>query len=472
MLLTITATATGADGPAADLGFLLHKHPARVHEAELAFGRAHVFYPEATDARCTAALLLEVDPVALARGRRDGGGAPLEPYVNDRPYVASSFLSVALARVLGTALAGRCERRPELVERTWPLEARLSVVPCRGGEALLRRLFEPLGYDVAAAGHPLDARFAAWGASPYFTVTLRARRPLAELLAHLYVLVPVLDDDKHYFVGDDEVEKLLRQGEGWLAAHPERELITRRYLKHDKGLARRALVQLDQLDDDGAEDPDAVARAQAAQEAAVEERVSLAEARAGAVLGVVRAERAASVLDLGCGEGRFVRTLLGEPSIERVVGVDVSHRALERAAARLRLADMPARRRERVTLLHGSLTYRDARLAGFDAAVAIEVIEHLEPSRLRAFERALFELARPRVVVVTTPNVEYNVHFVDLPAGRFRHRDHRFEWTRPEFQAWAGAVAARSGYAVTFLPIGPDDAATGAPTQMGVFRRG
>jgi 3' terminal RNA ribose 2'-O-methyltransferase Hen1 len=471
MLLTITTTATAAGDPAADLGFLLHKHPERVHEAELAFGRAYVFYPEATDARCTAALLLEVDPVALARGRRDDGGAPLEPYVNDRPYVASSFLSVALARVLGTALAGRCERRPELVERAWPLEARLAVVPCRGGEGLLRRLFEPLGYDVAADGHPLDARFAAWGASPYFTVTLRTQRPLAELLAHLYVLVPVLDDDKHYFVGDDEVAKLLRQGEGWLAAHPERELITRRYLKHDRGLTRRALAQLVQLDD-GAEDPDAAAAAQAVEEDAVEQRVSLAEARAGAVLGVLRAERAASVLDLGCGEGRFLRTLLGEPSIERAAGVDVSHRALERAAARLRLEQMPARRRERVTLLHGSLTYRDPRLAGFDAAVAIEVIEHLEPSRLRAFERALFEFARPRVVVVTTPNVEYNVHFADLPAGRFRHRDHRFEWTRAEFQSWAGAVAARCGYAASFLPIGPDDATTGAPTQMGIFRRG
>jgi 3' terminal RNA ribose 2'-O-methyltransferase Hen1 len=465
VLLTITTTAA----PATDLGFLLHKHPERVQEVELSFGKAHVFYPEATEARCTAAVLLEVDPVALSRGRRESGRGPLEPYVNDRPYVASSFLSVALSRVLGTALSGRCEKRPELVDRALPLEARLAVLPCRGGETILRRLFEPLGYEVAVVRHVLDPRFPGWGDSPYFTVTLRAGRPLHELLTHLYVLVPVLDDEKHYFVGDDEVEKLLRQGEGWLAAHPERELIARRYLKHQKGLTRDALAQ---LVDEGAEDPDATAEVQAVEEEQVEERVSLAEARTGAVLAVLRGEGAKSVLDLGCGEGRFLRTLLKEPSIERIVGLDVSHRVLERAAERLRLEQMPERRRERLTLLHGSLTYRDKRLEGFDAAAVIEVIEHLELVRLRAFERVLFEFARPRVVVVTTPNVEYNVHFTDLPAGRFRHRDHRFEWTRAEFQAWARGMAERFRYDVKFLPVGPDDPATGAPTQMGVFRRG
>ena len=371
--------------------------------------------------------------------------------------------------MLGTALSGRCEKRPELVDQALPLEARLSVLPCRGGEAVLRRLFEPLGYEVAVIRHVLDPKFPTWGDSPYFTVTLRAARPLHELLTHLYVLVPVLDDEKHYFVGDDEVQKLLRHGEGWLAAHPERELIARRYLKHQKGLTRAALAQ---LVDEGDEDPDATVEVQAVEEEQVEERVSLAEARTGAVLSVLRGEGSRSVLDLGCGEGRFLRTLLKEQSVERIVGLDVSHRVLERAAQRLRLEQMPERRRERLTLLHGSLTYRDKRLEGFDAAAVIEVIEHLELMRLRAFERVLFEFARPRVVVVTTPNIEYNVHFADLPAGRFRHRDHRFEWTRAEFQAWARGVAERFRYDVKFLPVGPDDPITGAPTQMGVFRRG
>ena len=464
MLLTISTTAQ----PATDLGFLLHKHPARVQEVELPFGKAHVFYPEASTERCTAALLLEVDPVGLVRGRGDGEGT-LDAYVNDRAYVASSFMSVAIARVFGSALAGRCQDRPELVERPLPLVAQVAVLPCRGGEALLRRLFEPLGYEIRAEHHPLDVAFASWGEGPYFTVELRAERTLAELLTHLYILIPVLDDDKHYFVGQDELEKLLRQGEGWLAGHPERDLITLRYLKHFKNLTRQALARL--VQDEG-DDPDLIEATHAGEEAEVERRISLAEERVGSVLAVIKAAGARSVVDLGCGEGRFLRALLADTAFEKIVGLDVSHRALERASERLRLQDLPARRRERISLLHGALTYRDNRLTGFDAAVVIEVIEHLDPARLHAFGRVVFACARPSTVVITTPNVEYNVHFAGLPAGRFRHRDHRFEWTRAEFEAWAAEQAARFGYSVRFLPVGPNDPGTGPPTQMGVFRRG
>src|SRR5436190_17920500 len=148
MLLTITNTKP----PATDLGYLLHKNPSRVQSFELSFGKAHVFYPEATENRCVAALLLDVDPVGLVRSRRGpaGEGGLLDQYVNDRPYVASSFMSVAIAQVFGSALSGRSKDRPELVETPLPLEARLSVLPCRGGEGFLRRLFEPLGYDVTA----------------------------------------------------------------------------------------------------------------------------------------------------------------------------------------------------------------------------------------------------------------------------------------------------------------------------------
>jgi len=187
MLLTLTTTAA----PATDLGYLLAKNPARLHTFDLAFGKAHVFYPEATPERCTAALMLEVDPVGLVRGRQGpaGEGGALEQYVNDRPYVASSFLSVAIARVLGSALGGRSKDRPELAQQAIPLEARVSVLPCRGGEGFLRRLFEPLGYEVAAQQHPLDETNPDWGSSRYFSVTLRATKRLADLLTHLYVLV-------------------------------------------------------------------------------------------------------------------------------------------------------------------------------------------------------------------------------------------------------------------------------------------
>jgi 3' terminal RNA ribose 2'-O-methyltransferase Hen1 len=460
MLLTLTLTRP----PATDLGYLLHKHPERVQQFSLPFGLAHVFYPEASEERCTAALLLDVDPVGLIR--RGVRFARLDQYVNDRPYVASSFMSVALSRVFGTAMAGKCEARPELPERPLPFEARIAVLPVAGGEEIARRLFQPLGYALDAVQHPLDERFPEWGASRYHTIHLTRETRLRELLTHLYVLIPVLDAQKHYWVGDDEVEKLLARGEGWLPNHPDRELIVNRYLKYQRPLARAALEQL-LVDEEPSVDADAEQRE--AEEEAVEEPLRLNEKRHGAVVAVLRASGATRVLDLGCGSGKLLRALLEEPSFAKIVGVDISYAALEIAKSRLRLDRLAPRQRDRVELFQTALTYRDKRLAGFDAAAVVEVIEHLDQPRLRSFERVVFAHARPRTVVVTTPNREYNAKFEGLPAGQFRHRDHRFEWTRAEFEGWAGRVAADHAYAARFLPVGPEDPELGAPTQMAVF---
>lgn len=465
MLLTLTTTHS----PATDLGYLLGKNPARLQSFGLGFGSAHVFYPEVEPERCTAALLLEVDPVALVRGRRDSGGSDgwVEQYVNDRPYVASSFLSVALAGVFRSALGGQSRERPELAETPIPLEATVAVLPCRGGEPFLRRLFEPLGYTVTAEPIALGPEQPEAGAGRYFRVTLAAVCRLRDLLSHLYVLVPVLDDAKHYFVSASELEKLLRHGEGWLAAHPEREQIARRYLRHRGGLVREALARLEAVDE--APDEETVEAARDEEEAAVERPISLNEQRMEAVLAALAETGARRVLDLGCGEGRLLRRLVESRACDEVVGLDVSHRALE--IARERLDRLQPRVRERARLLHGALTYRDERLAGFDAAAVVEVIEHLDPPRLAAFERVLFECARPAAVVLTTPNAEYNVRWPSLPAGRFRHRDHRFEWRRAELEAWAKSVAERFGYSIELRPVGPEDPEVGAPTQMALFRR-
>jgi len=465
MLLTITNTAV----PATDLGYLLHKNPSRVHSASLSHGQAHVFYPVATSECCTAALMIDIDPIGLVRGRRgNSDGGALDQYVNDRPYVASSFLSVALADLFGTALSGRCKERPELVDVPLPLRAEIAVLPCRGGEPVLRRLFEPLGYRVSAQCYALDEKFPAWGMSRLYTVTLEATVRLRDLLSHLYVLVPALDDAKHYWVGDDEVTKLLRRGGDWLAAHPEKELIVTRYLKHRRSLAKVAMAQ---LMEENQPDPDEAGEARAAEEDAIERPLSLNEQRLGTVLAVLKKSGAHRVLDLGCGEGRLLARLLDDAQYEKIVGLDVSHRALEIAVERLHLDRLPPMKRQRIELLHGSLMYRDKRLTGFEATTVIEVIEHLDAPRLAAFERVLFECAQPPLIVLTTPNREYNARFAALPAGQFRHRDHRFEWTRAEFESWAGNVAGRFRYRVEFLPVGPLDTELGAPTQMGVFRR-
>jgi 3' terminal RNA ribose 2'-O-methyltransferase Hen1 len=430
----------------------------------------HIFYPEANEERCTVAVLLDIDPIELVRkpsGPRGEGGL-LDQYVNDRPYVSSSFTSVALARAFGTALAGRSKNRQSLAELEIPLQIQIPVIPCRGGEVFLRRLFEPLGYQVTATRHFLDQKFPEWGESRYWNVALSATKILRDVLHHLYILLPVLDDDKHYWVGKDEIEKLLRRGQGWLSEHPDRDEIVRRYLKHQRYLMREAQARL--LEEEG-DDPDEAAEVQAAEEGSLEERISLNQQRLGSVLAALRQCGAKRVLDLGCGEGRLLSALLSDTSFSQIVGVDVSPRVLEKASARLRLDSLAPRKRERIQLLQGSLMYRDARLSGFDAAAVVEVIEHLDPPRLAAFERVLFEHARPANVVMTTPNREYNTKFETLPAGSFRHRDHRFEWTRTEFQEWARRASSKYGYSVVFLPVGSEDLTVGAPTQMGVFRR-
>ncbi|KJK52304.1 methyltransferase type 12 [Lentzea aerocolonigenes] len=442
MLLTMTTTHQ----PATDLGHLLHKHPDRAQSFTTSSGVAHVFYPKATNEECTVALLLEVDPIALVRGP----GSTLTQYVNDRPYAAGSLLTVALGSVFRTAMNGRSESYPELAQTPIPLVIRIPALPHK----LAERLFTPLGWEVRINEH---------GDSRYGDVTLTGTVKLSDALKHLYVLLPVLDGGKHYWVAADEVDKLLKAGDGWLAAHPDKELITTRYLARKRPLVLSALERLAEVDEVEPEELD---------NALAEPKISLARQRKEAVIKALKEARAKRVLDLGCGGGALLRELITEPEFTEIHGVDVSAKALQEAARKLRLDRMPDRTRERITLRQSALTYADTELAGYDAAVLMEVVEHVDPSRLPALEHSVFAVARPATVLVTTPNVEYNALFETLPAGQMRHSDHRFEWTRAEFAQWAEGVASRRGYRVKYVGIGPEDAERGAPTQMAVFSLG
>ncbi|MBB5110886.1 3' terminal RNA ribose 2'-O-methyltransferase Hen1 [Micromonospora echinospora] len=471
MLLTLTTTHR----PATDLGHLLVKHPDRVQTFDLPAGTAHVFYPEADEARCTAALLVEVDPLKLGGGRRNRApeGFALGQYVNDRPYAASSLLSSALSKVFRSALRGESRDRPELAATAIPLTVRVPVLRCRGGAELAVRIFAPLGWTVTATPIPLDETYPDWGDSRYVDLTLTGTLRLADALNHLYVLLPVLDDAKHYWVAPDEVDKLLRAGAGWLAGHPERALITRRYLAHRRALAGVAMARLTELrlaDEPPADDSIDPAPGEAPVAEDVR-RASLAVRRREAVLTALRDSGASRVLDLGCGGGALLTALVADRRFTEVVGVDVSDRSLGLAARRLRLDRLPERQRDRIRLWQSALTYRDDRLRGYDAAVLMEVVEHLDPPRLPALEDAVFGHARPGTVVVTTPNVEYNVRYEGLGPGRFRHADHRFEWSRAEFAAWVERVAAAHGYTAVLGGVGDDDPEVGAPTQMAVLTR-
>jgi 3' terminal RNA ribose 2'-O-methyltransferase Hen1 len=468
VLLTISTTYD----PATDLGYLLHKHPGRVQSFPQSVGTAHVFYPQAAQSRCTAALLLEVDPIALVRGRHgpSGEGFALGQYVNDRPYAASSMLAMALKDVFRTALAGRCDARPELAAAPIPLELHLPALPCRGGGDLLRRLFEPLGWEVAAAPVPLDPAIPEWGDSRYLDTRLTGRVRLADALNQLYVLLPVLDDAKHYWVSDDEVDKLIRAGGGWLGSHPDKVIITSRYLSHRRRLTQVAMARLADIDETDLDELGSATEDPVVADTP-DRPVPLAEERRGTVLAAVRACGARTVGDFGCGEGALIRDLLAERAIERVVAADVSAGALQAAERRLHLNTMPEHLRARLQIFQSALTYRDDRLAGLDAAVLMEVIEHVDPSRLDALARTVFGYAAPHTVIVTTPNAEYNVRFAALPTGAMRHRDHRFEWTRSEFAGWAGAIGAGYGYDVRYLPVGAEDPQVGSPTQMAIFSK-
>ena len=459
VLLTVSATMPEA----ADLGYLLHKHPDRAQAFPVAVGTAHVLWPQVGPDRATAALLLEVDPIALVRNRavRGADGFALAQYVNDRPYAASSLLAVALAAVFTTAMTGRCNARPELAATAIPLELGVPALRSRGGAELVSRLFEPLGWEVETTTSPLDPVSPQWGDSPYVDTTLRGTSTLAAALNQLYVLLPVLDDSKHYWVSDDEIDKLLRAGGQWLGAHPERELITNRYLRHQRPMVTAALARLAELDQtDPDELPDPATRP-----------TPLAAVRTRAVLAELRTEGAQRVVDLGCGEGALLRELIADPSFTAVLGADVSPRALERAATRLNLERMPDTQRARLQLVQSSVTYSDERLAGYDAIVLMEVVEHVDAERLPALARSVFGHAHPTCVLVTTPNAEHNVRYPALDADAMRHHDHRFEFSRAEFRSWADDVASTYGYDVRFVGVGTDDDEVGPPTQMAVFGR-
>ena len=457
MLLTITYNGENSR----NIGFLLHKNPQRPQVFELSHGRAYVFYPELSDERTTVALVLDIDPIDLARGKVGSTVGGLFDYVNDRPYVSSSFMSTAISRVFGTAMTGRGDDFQELADSKLALSATIIMLPCKSDNTMLDKVFEPLGYEVSYESFVSDEAFPAWGEGKYVNLTISGKQRLCDLLNHIYVLIPVFDRQKHYWIGKEEVEKLLRHSEDWLKEHPEKTFITGRYLNRSRSLVNLAFERLRTENDEVASDekPDAPA----------EIKPSLNKQRLENVVNVLKSCNAGNVIDIGCGEGNLLTLLIKERQFSKIAAVDVSYAALEKANAKIKFDRMSDIQKDKISLFQGSLTYKDKRFEGYDAACVVEVIEHLDLSRLNAFERVLFEYAKPKTVVLTTPNKEYNQKYPNLTDEKLRHGDHRFEWTRQEFRDWASKTAVKFGYIVQFSEIGESAEYLGAPTQMGVF---
>ena len=462
MLLTITYTGENTT----DLGYLLYKNPYRPQVFELNHGKAYVFYPTVSNECTTAALLLDIDPIDLARGKAGQTGGGLFDYVNDRPYVSSSFLSTAISKVFGTAMTGRADAHQALSDSLLDLSATVTMLPCRGEQEKLNHVFEPLGYEVSYETFISDEKFSDWGESKYVNLTICGKVRLRDLLKHLYVLIPVFDRQKHYWVGADEVGKLLRIGGDWLPDHPEKAFITGRYLNRRRSLVNMAFERLAAAN---IVDGEMLTAESEEAEVKTEKKMNLNTQRLGSVVAALKNCGAKRVIDIGCGEGNLLRLLVKDRYFTHIAGADVSHVALKRASEKLKLDNAGDSMRERIQLFQGSLTYKDSRFAGYDAVCVVEVIEHLDTSRLTAFKRVLFEFARPPAVILTTPNFEYNEKYENLNPLSLRHSDHRFEFTRAEFRAWAAGIADQYGYTVQFSEIGDSDENLGAPTQMGVF---
>ena len=460
MLLTITYKGTETQ----NLGFLLYKHPDRAQKFKLNYGQAYVFYPEVSDERTTVALLMDIDPIDLAKGKLGSHEGGLFDYVNDRPYAATSFMSTAIAKVFGKAMSGRCEQFQELADTKLDLTASLYCLRDNGYEGLAKDLFEPLGYSVEIQRTMLDEKFPEWGNSPYIDLTVKGKVKLSDMLNHLYLLIPVFDKQKHYYTSKDELEKLVKHGEGWLEDHPAKNKILYRYFAAKKGYAKKASDMLSE--EESVDEEEETAKV---SEEILEKHISLNTMRMETVKNAVLESGAEKVIDIGCGEGKLVSMLMEESSIKKITACDVSVKILEKAAKRMRFDKMPQNRRDKLEFIQGSLTYRDKRFEGYDCACVIEVIEHIEPMRIPAFERVVFEFAKPKTVIVTTPNVEYNVNYENLGEGKLRHADHRFEWNREELKTWTEHICEKFGYSCTIKNIGEYDEKTGSPTQMGVF---
>jgi len=466
MILNISTTHF----PATDLGYLLHKHPDKFQTLELSVGKAHIFYPEKSNERTSISLLLDIDSIDMVRSARNikNDGFAFGHYLNDRPYVASSFMSVAIVKAFSSAINGKCKDKPELVDVKLPFEVTIAVIPApKGGEFLIRKFFEPLGYNVELTRHKLDEKFPEWGESKYYTLKLTNTITTKELLSHLYVLIPSLDNDKHYFVTENEIEKLMQKGEGWLKEHPEKEQIIKRYLVNLSSFSRIAFERLSDGEESVEVSSDLIEKTEIQKR-----KETLHEKRIKIVADKITQSGAVNVLDLGCGEGKLIRQLIKQKQFTQIVGMDVSYNQLIKAKERLHFDEMSPKQKERINFFQGSLTYKDKRLEGFDAAAVVEVIEHLDLNRLKAFERVLFEFAKPKTIVLTTPNKEFNIMWEKLDVDEMRHDDHRFEWTRKEFAEWANKIGQMYHYQVELLPIGEEFENAGAPSQMAIFTYG
>lgn len=451
MLLTLRVT-----GPhAADLQVLLDKSPDKLHSTSLPLGVVHVFFPEASPDAATVALLVNVDAVAWSSNESPAGFA----------LANAATLSAAIAHVFSMALAARSPARPDLVTAMLPIEVRLSSFAVSRGTDDARALFAPLGYDVEVTEDALVESSTTQEHLVRHSVRLTKLAPLYEVLSHMYVLGPIVDDHAADPVLTAEREALLLHAEGAARGHPLAERITQAYAMRRTSETSAAVERLLVADSLGAP----------TNADATNVPTLLDDARIDAIVYELREVAAQSVVDLGCGDGKLLARLVREKALTRIVGLDVSYRLLDAASARMKLDRRGTKKSERLELLHGSLFYADSRLRGFDAAVLADVLQHVAADRLGDIEHVVFHDAQPKTIIVMmngsgvwgagsrrlpeAPNAQ--------PAREQSAPTDPHAWSTNQFDAWASGVSERCGYRVRLLSIGSSH----LPTRMAVFSR-
>lgn len=437
MILSITTKGKDAD----KLSFLLHKSPDKFHEFTISSGKAYVFYPVYSPEEVCASLMIDLNPVDLTRGREGSSNNGIFDYVNDRPYTSSSFMTTAIAQVYSTAMSGRCKHYPNLVDVKRDFEVEITALKVLTNFEI-NEILEPLGYEVRYDIYKLDDEFEDWGNSKYVTLNLKINTTLSTLLKQLYVLIPVFDNNKHYYLNKDEIDKLLEKGAEWLEGHPMKEFIIRRYLNN-----RYLESVLDQTPKDKL-------------------KQTLNTIRLNTVAEKIKELNVDSVVDLGCGEGKLLKLIIENTNVSKVIGADIDIKSLKIASKKLKYDSEG----ERLQLVQSSAVYYDKRFKDVDLICLVEVIEHIDEHRLQFVIDTVFNNYKPKNIIITTPNVEYN-NVYEMNDDDFRHDDHRFEWTRAEFEKWCNDICSEYGYKVTFNTVGEVDEKYGSSTQMGVFEK-
>lgn len=444
MQLSLNVKGNGAEA----VSYLLAKNPNNLYERDEKGFKVRSVYSVFTKEEVKYLIYVKPDPIDLVRSSPQV--YDISHYINDREFAVSSLFVSAIRKALGTALNGKPqEEYVQWVEHRFDMEVAFGPIATDLPDGELAELFKPIGYNVEIkrAASTLRSKSSA------LFITLTGKQTIQNLLKHLFILIPVIDNYKHYFIDEREIEKVDRYGEGWLDAHPLKQFIVKRALRFQN------LIRQSKFYD----------RERHNQENRETKKIRLNELRYEKIVDFIRTiPKRDTVVDLGAGEGKLSVKLGYLDGVKEILSVEPSNKSRVRAIQRFEEAEgtdgftLP-------TSLAGSLFYFDDRLVNKDIMVLCEVIEHIDEYRIPKMMEAIFRSYQPRVLIVTTPNQEYNVIY-DMDET-MRHHDHRFEWTRDDFQENCEQWIKESPYYIQFEGIGEEHPEYGTPTQMAIFRR-